>query len=134
MRQVLQGGDVMNIAFIAHDSKKKLMENLCIAYRHILIRHNLFATGTTGRLIEESSSIPVNKYLTGQLGGSYQLGAQIAHNDIDLVIFLRDPIDPKSYEPDINSVLRLCDIHNVPLASNLATAELLLTNIDSIVK
>ena len=120
----------MNIAFVAHDGKKKLMENLCIAYRHILVKHNIFATGTTGRLIEESSNLPVQKYLTGKLGGEHQLGAQIAHNDIDLVIFLRDPQSPKSYEPDINSILRLCDIHNIPLASNLATAEVLLLSLD----
>ena len=120
----------MNIAFVAHDAKKKLMENLCIAYRHVLVKHNIFATGTTGRLIEESSNLPVQKYLTGKLGGEHQLGAQIAHNDIDLVIFLRDPQSPKSYEPDINSILRLCDIHNIPLASNLATAEVLLLSLD----
>ena len=116
----------MNIAFIAHDAKKKLMENLCIAYQHILSAHHLFATGTTGRLIEEMTSLTVHKYLAGNLGGEQQLGAQIAHNDIDLVIFLRDPLAQKTYEPDINSVLRLCDIHNIPLASNLATAEALL--------
>ena len=120
----------MNIAFIAHDTKKKLMENLCIAYRHVLNKHRLFATGTTGRLIEETSSLTVHKYLAGQLGGEQQLGSQIAHNDIDLVIFLRDPVAHKSYEPDINSVLRLCDIHNIPLASNLATAEALLLALD----
>lgn len=116
----------MNIALIAHDNKKKLMENLCIAYRHILVKHNLFATGTTGRIVEETAGLNVRKYLAGNLGGEYQLGAQIAHNDIDLVIFLRDPVSSNSYEPDINSVLRLCDIHNIPLASNLATAEILL--------
>jgi len=120
----------MNIALVAHDSKKKLMENLCIAYRYILVKHQLFATGTTGELIEKVSTLPVNKYLTGKLGGEHQLGAQIAHNDIDLVIFLRDPLNQKSYEPDINSALRLCDIHNIPLASNLATAEVLLTALD----
>lgn len=116
----------MNIALIAHDNKKKLMENLCIAYRHIFSKHNLYATGTTGRLIEETANLYVHKYLTGHLGGEQQLGAQVASNDIDLVIFLRDPIMPKSYEPDINSLMRLCDMHNIPLASNLATAEVLL--------
>lgn len=116
----------MNIALIAHDNKKKLMENLCIAYRHILCKHNLYATGTTGRLIEETANLNVHKYLAGHLGGEQQLGAQVASNDIDLVIFLRDPVSPKNYEPDINSILRLCDVHNIPLASNLATAELLL--------
>ena len=120
----------MNIALIAHDNKKKLMQNLCVAYRYILIKHNLFATGTTGRLIEEASNVPVHKYLAGHLGGEQQLGAQVAHNDIDLVIFLRDPVAQKIYEPDINSVLRLCDIHNIPLASNLATAEALLLALD----
>ena len=116
----------MNIALIAHDNKKKLMENLCIAYRHILCKNSLYATGTTGRLIEDCTNLNVHKYLAGNLGGEQQLGAQVANNDIDLAIFLRDPVSPKNYEPDINSILRLCDIHNIPLASNLATAEVLL--------
>jgi len=120
----------MNIAFIAHDNKKKLMENLCIAYRHILNKHNLYATGTTGQIIEEAINIPIRKYLAGHLGGEQQMGAQISHNDIDLVIFLRDPITQRYYEPDINSVMRLCDAHNIPLASNLATAEALLLALD----
>ncbi|MBQ6555665.1 MAG: methylglyoxal synthase [Firmicutes bacterium] len=120
----------MNIALIAHDNKKILMENLCIAYRHILIKHNIFATGTTGQLVEETANLNINKYLAGHLGGEQQLGSQIANNDIDLVIFLRDPVTSKNYEPDIHSVLRLCDIHNIPLASNLATAEALLLALD----
>ncbi|HIW47692.1 MAG TPA: methylglyoxal synthase [Firmicutes bacterium] len=120
----------MNIALIAHDNKKKLMENLCIAYRHILTKHSLYATGTTGRLVEEAANLTVHKYLAGPLGGEQQLGSQVANNDIDLVIFLRDPVSPKSYEPNINSILRLCDVHNIPLASNLATAEILLLALD----
>lgn len=120
----------MNIALIAHDNKKKLMENLCIAYRHILCKHNLYATGTTGRLVEETANLNVHKYLAGHLGGEQQLGSQVAGNDIDIVIFLRDPVSPKNYEPDINSILRLCDVHNIPLASNLATAEILLLALD----
>lgn len=120
----------MNIALVAHDNKKKLMENLCIAYRYILCKHNLFATGTTGRLVEETANLSVHKYLAGHLGGEQQLGSQVASNDIDLVIFLRDPVSPKNYEPDINSILRLCDMHNIPLASNLATAEILLLALD----
>jgi len=120
----------MNIALIAHDNKKKLMENLCIAYRHILSKHTLYATGTTGQIVEEAVSLPVHKYLAGHLGGEQQMGSQIAHNDIDLVIFLRDPLSQKYYEPDINSVMRLCDAHNIPLASNLATAEALLLALD----
>lgn len=120
----------MNIALIAHDNKKKLMENLCIAYRHILIKHNLYATGTTGRLVEIAANLSVHKYLAGPLGGEQQLANQVANNDIDLVIFLRDPISPNHYEPDINSLLRICDLHNIPLASNLATAEVLLLALD----
>lgn len=120
----------MNIALVAHDNKKILMENLCIAYRHILCKHTLFATATTGQLVEEAINYEVNKYLAGHLGGEQQLGSQISNNDIDLVIFLRDPVTTKNYEPDINSVLRLCDMHNIPLASNLATAEALLLALD----
>jgi len=120
----------LNIALVAHDNKKILMENLCIAYRHILSKHEIYATETTGLLVEETSNLSVHKYLAGHLGGEQQLGSQIANNDIDLVIFLRDPVTAKNYEPDINGVLRLCDIHNIPLASNLATAEALLLALD----
>ena len=120
----------MNIGLIAHDAKKKLMLNFCIAYRGILCKNELFATGTTGRLIEEVANLNVHKYLAGHLGGAQQLGAQIEHNEIDLVIFLRDPLSQKSHEPDVNSVVRLCDIHNIPQATNLATAELLIKSLD----
>ena len=120
----------MNIGLVAHDARKKLMQNFCIAYRGILAKHELFATGTTGRLIEEVANLSVRKYLAGRLGGSQQLGAQIEHNDIDMVIFLRDPMQPKDHEPDINNIVRLCDEHNIPLATNLATAELLIRALD----
>jgi methylglyoxal synthase len=116
----------MNIALIAHDNKKKLMENLCVAYRHILIKQKLYATGTTGQLVEDATNLPVSKYLAGHLGGEQQMSAQVELNDIDLVISLRDPLHPKHYEFDIGSLLRLCDVHNIPVASNLATAEALL--------
>ena len=120
----------MNIGLIAHDNKKKLMENLCIAYRHILCKHDIFATGTTGRLVEEATGLPVQKYLSARLCGEQQMGAQIANNDIDLMIFLRDPVSPHSYESQVNSILHLCDIHNIPLATNLATAEVMLLALD----
>ncbi len=116
----------MNIGLVAHDTKKKLMQNLCIAYRGTLTKHDLYATATTGRLIEEVTNLTVHKYLAGHLGGTQQLGSQIEHNMIDMVIFLQDPLKPKKHEPDIFNILRLCDIHNIPLATNLATAELLL--------
>lgn len=120
----------MNIGLIAHDSKKKLIQNFCIAYRGILCKNELFATGTTGRLIEEVTNLSIHKYLTGHLGGSQQIGAQIEHNQIDLLIFLRDPLTQKSHEPDVNYLVRLCDTHNIPLATNLATAELLVKSLD----
>ena len=103
----------MNVGLIAHDSKKKLMQNFCIAYKGILSKHNLYATGTTGKLIEEVTNLNIHKFLPGHLGGEQQMGAQIENNDIDL-----------------NKAVRLCDIHNVPLATNLATAELLIKALD----
>lgn len=120
----------MNIGLIAHDSKKILMQNFCIAYRGILNKHEIFATGTTGRLIEECTNLTTHKYLAGHLGGEKQLGAQIESNEIDLVIFLREPLGPKSHEPDVSTVFQLCDVHNIPLATNVATAELLVKALD----
>ena len=120
----------MNIGLVAHDSKKKLMQNFCIAYRGILSKHMLYATGTTGRLIEEVTNLNVHKYLAGHLGGEQQLGSQIEHNEIVLVIFLRDPLTQKSHEPDIVNIMRTCDMHNIPLATNLATAELLIKSLE----
>lgn len=120
----------MNIGLISHDSKKKLMQNFCIAYRGILAKNTLYATATTGRLVEEATNLNVHKYLAGHLGGLQQLGADIENNQIDLVIFLRDPLNNKMNEPDINGVVRLCDIHNIPMATNLATAELLIHSLD----
>lgn len=115
----------MNIGFIAHDAKKILMQNFCIAYRNILVKHELYATGTTGRLIEEATNLNVHKYSAGITGGAAQLCADIEMNHIDLVIFLRNPQAKKNKEPDINDIVRLCDMHNIPLATNLASAELL---------
>ena len=120
----------MNIGLIAHDAKKILMQNFCIAYRGILCKHELYATGTTGRLIEEVANLNVHKFLAGHLGGEQQLGAQIEHNQIDLVIFFRDPLNARNNEPDVNKAIRLCDIHNVPLATNIASAEMLLKSLE----
>jgi methylglyoxal synthase len=106
------------------------MQNFCIAYRGVLSKHNLYATGTTGRLIEEVTNLSVHKFLAGHLGGEQQMCAQLEQNQIDLVIFLRDPLTQKSHEPDINKTIRLCDMHNIPLASNVATAELLIKSLD----
>ena len=120
----------MNVGLMAHDSKKKLMQNFCIAYRGILSKHNLFATGTTGRLIEEVTNLNVKKFLSGRLGGEQQLGAQIEHNVIDLMIFLRDPLTPVSKEMELNQIIKLCDSNSIPLATNLATAEVLIKSLE----
>ena len=121
----------MTIGLIAHDAKKKLMQNFCIAYRGILSKHTLYATGTTGRLIEEVANLNIHKYLAGHLGGTQHDGRRrYEHNQMDLVIFLRDPLTPKTHEPDVNDVVRLCDTYNIPLATNLATAELLIKALD----
>jgi methylglyoxal synthase len=120
----------MNIGLLAHDSKKKLMQNLCIAYRGILNKHTLYATGTTGRLVEEVTNLNVHKFLSGKLGGNEQLAAEVEHNALDMLIILRDPISPKDYDTDVSEVIRLCDMYNIPVATNLASAELLIKALD----
>ncbi len=116
----------MNVGLIAHDSKKKLMQNFCIAYRGILSKHELYATGTTGLLIEEATNLRIHKFLPGETGGARQLASQIEQGNLDMVIFLRDPLHVKAQEPEVNSIVRLCDSYNIPIATNLATAELLI--------
>lgn len=116
----------MNVGLIAHDSKKKLMQNFCIAYRGILSKHELYATGTTGLLIDEVTNLRIHKFLPGETGGARQLASQIEQGNLDMVIFLRDPLHVKAQEPEVNSIVRLCDSYNIPIATNLATAELLI--------
>jgi methylglyoxal synthase len=120
----------MNIGLVAHDAKKKLLQSFCIAYRGILSKHDLYATGTTGRMIEEGTGLTIHKYLAGHLGGSQQMGAQIENNQIDMMIFLRDPQNPKIHEPNVFDIIALCDVHNIPFATNIATAELLVKALD----
>ena len=115
----------MNIALIAHDKKKEDIVNFSVAYQNILAQHKLYATGTTGKLIAEATGLNVHRYLSGPMGGDQQIGSRVAYNRIDLVIFLRDPLTAQPHEPDINALLRLCDVHNIPLATNLATAEVM---------
>jgi len=116
----------MKVGLLAHDSKKKLMQNFCIAYRGILTRHDLYATGTTGTLIEEVTNLKIHKFLPGETGGVRQLTSQIEQGNLDMIIFLRDPSPEYDGEPDLSSVIRLCDMYNIPIATNLATAELLI--------
>lgn len=120
----------MNIALIAHDKKKELMVDFCIAYSAILRQHKLFATGTTGNVVEEATGLPIKKFLPGPEGGDQQIGARIAYNEIDAVLFFRDPLTAQPHEPDVNSIFRLCDVHNIPLATNVATAEVLIMGIE----
>ena len=120
----------MNIGLVAHDAKKKLMQNFCIAYRGILSKHSLFATVTTGVLVESVTNLSIHKYLAGHLGGKQQLGAQIEHNEMDLLIFFRDPLTSRSHEPDVNDIVKLCDMYNIPIATNIATAEALILALD----
>lgn len=120
----------MNIALIAHDSKKELMTQFCIAYCGILSKHSLSATGTTGRLISDAAGLEIEKYLSGEQGGDQQIAARIACNEIDLLLIFRDPLNPKPEEPDEADLLRLCDVHNIPVATNIATAESLIHGLE----
>ncbi len=120
----------MNIALIAHDSKKELMTQFCIAYCGILSKHNLCATGTTGKLVSEATGLNIEKYLSGSQGGDQQIGSRIACDEIDLLLVFRDPLDPKPGEPNDASLLRLCDVHNIPVATNIATAEALIHSLE----
>lgn len=120
----------MKIALIAHDSKKDLMVTFTTAYKNILAKHTLFATGTTGSRIMEATDLDVNRYQSGPLGGDQQIGAAIAENEMDLIIFLRDPLAAMPHEPDVTALIRLCDVYNVPLATNIGTAEVLVRGLD----
>lgn len=120
----------MNIALIAHDKKKELMAQFCIAYKGILSKHSLYATDATGKIIIDSTGMSVYRFLPGPQGGDQQIGARVAYNEIDLVLFFRDPLTAEAYEPDISNLLKLCDMHNIPMATNLATAEVLIHGLD----
>ena len=116
----------MNIALIAHDSKKELMVQFCIAYSGILSQHNLCATGTTGKLVAEATGLRIFRFLSGSQGGAQQIASRISYNEIDLLLFLRDPLTMKPNEPDDANLIRLCDVHSIPVATNIATAEALI--------
>lgn len=116
----------MNIALIAHDTKKELMVQFCIAYCGVLSKHNLCATGTTGKMVAEATGLNVQHYLSGSQGGDQQIAARISCNEIDLLLFFRNPISVKPHEPNDMNLLRLCDVHNIPVATNIATAEALI--------
>lgn len=114
----------MNIALMAHDNKKELMVQFCIAYAGILSRHNLYATNTTGHMVADTTGLNIHCFLSYDHGGSQQIGARIAYNEIDLVLFFADP-NSSTMAEDVTYISRLCDQNNIPFASNIATAEML---------
>ena len=114
----------MKIALIAHDKKKNDMINFTVAYAPILTDHTLFATGTTGSKIMEATNLKVNRFQSGPLGGDQQIGALIAENELDLVLFFRDPLTAQPHEPDVSALMRLCDVYQIPVATNVASGEL----------
>ena len=116
----------MRIALIAHDKKKENMIELATKYREVLSKHELYATGTTGTLVMGATGLKINRMKSGPLGGDQQIGSMIACSELDLVIFLRDPLTAQPHEPDVSALLRLCDVTNTPLATNMASANIML--------
>ena len=120
----------MTIALIAHDAKKELMVQFCIAYCGILSRHNLVATGSTAKVVSEATGLQIVSFLGGSQGGSQQIASRIGCDEIDLLLLFRDPLDQRADEPDDRALLRLCDVHNIPVATNIATAEVLIHGLE----
>ena len=117
---------MMKLALIAHDKKKNDMVQFTKAYQHILKEHELYATGTTGIKIMEGTGLEISRFQSGPLGGDQEIGALIAQNKMDMVIFFRDPLTAQPHEPDISALIRLCDVYAIPLATNMGTAEVLI--------
>ncbi|MGB9796095.1 methylglyoxal synthase [Fervidobacterium gondwanense] len=120
----------IKVALIAHDKKKLDLAMFVKEWKDVFSKCELFATSTTGKVIEEKIGLKVNKFQSGPYGGDLQIGSMIVNRDIDFVIFLRDPLTAQPHEPDVSALLRVCDVHNVPLATNLATAEALVLEIE----
>jgi len=116
----------MNIALIAHDKKKNDIVQFAQAYKYSLKKHALYATGTTGLRISESTGLALHRFQSGPLGGDQQIGAMIADNKMDMIIFFRDPLTAQPHEPDISALMRLCDVYSIPLATNMGSAEILI--------
>ena len=116
----------MNIALLAHDRRKELMVQFCIAYCGILAGHSICATNTTGRLVTEATGLPITLYMSCNQGGSQQIGSRIAYNELDMVLYFCDPQLTEEYQSSVMDLARLCDQYNVPFATNVATAEVLI--------
>ena len=121
----------MKIALIAHDKKKDEMIKLAIRYKDALANHELIATGTTGTLVMGETGLKIKRMKSGPLGGDQQIGSMIADGLLDLVVFLRDPLTAQPHEPDVSALLRLCDVQNIPLATNKKSAEIMLDVLES---
>ena len=119
------------LALIAHDGKKNDMVWFCQRHRALLAAQSLVATRTTGSVVESETGLPVTKMLSGPLGGDLQIGALICSQEVRAVIFLRDPLTAHPHEPDIAALMKVCDTHNIPLATNVATAEIVLLALET---
>lgn len=117
------------IALIAHDRKKESMLAFAKEHEALLAQHSIFATATTGRILKEHTALNVTAFLSGPLGGDQQIGARIASQEVDMVVFLRDPLTAQPHEPDITALLRVCDVHNIPVATNEACGHLLISSL-----
>lgn len=120
----------MKIALIAHDKKKNDIVRFATAYKNTLAMHQLYATGTTGLRIQEETGLDIHRFQSGPMGGDQQIGALIAQNKMDVVLFFRDPLTAQPHEPDINALIRLCDVYAVPLATNMGTAEVIVMGLE----
>lgn len=114
---------MLNVALIAHDNKKLDLAMFVKEWKSVFEKCNLYATKSTGKIIEQKIGLKVTKLESGPYGGDLQIGSLIVNGEIDFVIFLRDPLTAQPHEPDVSALLRVCDVHNIPLATNLATAE-----------
>lgn len=121
----------MKIALIAHDKKKDSIIKLAIKHKDILAKHELYATGTTGTLIMGETGLNITRMKSGPLGGDQQIGSMVAEGKLDLIIFLRDPLTAQPHEPDVSALLRLCDVQNIPLATNIKSAEIMLKALET---
>jgi methylglyoxal synthase len=120
----------MKISLVAHDLKKQSLIQFVTAYQHVFACHELFATGTTGLKLIEATGLKIHRFQSGPLGGDQEIGAMIAKNKMDIVIFFRDPLTAQPHEPDVSALIRLCDVYSVPLATNMGTAEVLIHGLE----
>ena len=119
----------MKIALIAHDKKKQEMIDLCVKYKGVLAKHELYATGTTGTMVMGETGLKITRMKSGPLGGDQQIGSMVAEKKLDMIVFLRDPLTAQPHEPDVSALLRLSDVYNIPLATNVSSATIMLEDL-----